>query len=132
MLINSEPISEDLGYLTLRLSLGGTMIWQHGWPKLMGFAERMDTFPDPFGLGGTFSLVLIVFAEVLCALFVMLGLWTRVALVPLIIAMAVIAFLVKGDADFSEKELAFVYLFGFLALLFTGSGRFSIDRLSFK
>lgn len=132
MLINSEPISEDFGYFFLRATAGGTMLWQHGWPKLMGFTERMDSFADPFGLGSTFSLVLIVFAEVVCSALVVLGLWTRAALIPLIIGMAVIAFMVKGDADFKEKELALVYLFAFVALLFTGSGRFSVDRISFS
>jgi putative oxidoreductase len=132
MLLNSEPISEEFGYLMLRVSAGGTMLWQHGWPKLMHFSERMDSFADPFGLGGTLSLVLIVFAEVVCAALVVLGLWTRAALIPLIIGMAVIAFMVKGDADFSEKELALVYLFAFVTLLFTGSGRFAIDRISFN
>ena len=132
MLINSEPISEDFGYFFLRVTAGGTMLWQHGWPKLMGFTERMDTFADPFGLGSTFSLILILVAEVVCATLVILGLWTRAALVPLIIGMAVIAFMVKGDTDFSEKELAVVYLAAFVALLFTGSGRFSVDRSSFS
>ncbi|MBK9177894.1 MAG: DoxX family protein [Flavobacteriales bacterium] len=132
MLLNSQPISEDLGYLLARLGFGGTMLVQHGWPKIMRFSEIAEGFADPFGLGGTFSLVLIILAEVLCSLLVMLGLWTRTALIPLIIGMAVIAFMVKGDASFKEKELSLVYLFGFVALLFTGSGRFSIDRISFK
>lgn len=132
MLLNSEPISEDFGTLMLRLSAGGTMLWQHGWPKLIGFAERMDSFADPFGMGSTFSLILIVFAEVICAALVVLGLWTRVAVVPLIIGMAVVAFMVKGDAEFAEKELAVVYLLSFVALLFTGSGRFAIDRIKFS
>lgn len=132
MLLNSEPISEEFGYLMLRVSAGGTMFWQHGWPKLMHFSERMDSFADPFGLGSALSLVLIVFAEVVCAALVVLGLWTRAALIPLIIGMAVIAFIVKGDADFREKELALVYLFAFVTLLFTGSGRFAIDRISFS
>lgn len=132
MVLNSEPISEDFGYLVLRVSAGGTMLWQHGWPKLMGFAERMDDFADPFGMGGTFSLILIVFAEVICSALVVLGLWTRVALVPLILGMAVIAFMVKSGQDFAEKELAVVYLCAFITLLFTGSGRFSVDRISFK
>ena len=132
MLLNSQPISEDFGYLVLRVSAGGTMLWQHGWPKLMGFAERMDSFADPFGLGPAISLILIVFAEVLCSLLIILGLWTRVALIPLIIGMSVIAFLVKSGEPFAEKELAVVYLCAFIALLFTGSGRFSVDRISFK
>jgi putative oxidoreductase len=132
MLLNSEPLSEEFGYLVLRVSAGGTMLWQHGWPKLMSFGERMDGFADPFGLGGAFSLALIVFAEVVCSALVILGLWTRAALIPLIIGMAVIVFMVKGDASFSEKELAMVYLFAFITLLFTGSGRFAIDRISFS
>jgi putative oxidoreductase len=132
MLLNSEPISEDLGILFLRASAGGTMFWQHGWPKVMSFSERMDGFPDPFGLGSAFALTLIVFAEVVCSALVVLGLWTRATLVPLIIGMAVIVFMVKGDAPFKEKELALVYLFAFVTLLFTGSGRFSVDRISFR
>lgn len=132
MLLNSQPISEDLGTLFLRVSAGGTMFWQHGWPKLMSFSERAEGFADPFGLGGTFSLVLIIIAEVVCSALVVLGLWTRITLVPLILGMAVISFMVKGDAAFPEKELALVYLFAFVALLFTGSGRFSVDRISFK
>ncbi len=132
MLLNSEPISEDLGYLVLRVSAGGTMLWQHGWPKLMAFTERMDSFPDPFGIGGTLSLILIIIAELLCSALVVLGLWTRVALIPLIVGMAVIVFMVKGDASFKEQELALVYLFAFATLMFTGSGRFAIDRISFN
>lgn len=132
MLLNSDPINEDVGYLFLRIGAGGTMFWQHGWPKLMHFSERMDDFADPFGLGSAFSLILILFAEVLCAACVTLGIWTRAACVPLIIAMAVIVFMVKGDAGFAEKELAAVYLVMFATILFTGSGRFAINRISFN
>ncbi|MCB0763860.1 MAG: DoxX family protein [Flavobacteriales bacterium] len=131
MLLNSDPISEDLGQLILRVSAGGTMFWHHGWPKLMSFSERADSFADPFGIGPTLSLVLILLAEVVCSALVVLGLWTRMATVPLIIGMAVIVFMVKGDAPFGESELALVYLFAFTTLLFTGSGRFSVDRISF-
>ncbi|MBK9147799.1 MAG: DoxX family protein [Flavobacteriales bacterium] len=132
MILNSQPISEDLGYLLMRLGFGGTMLWQHGWPKLMRFGERMDSFSDPLGLSSPVSLALIVFAEVVCAALVVLGLWTRAALVPLIIAMGVIIFLVDRGQPFGESELALVYLLGYLALLFTGSGRFAVDRISFK
>ncbi len=132
MLLNSDPVNEDVGYLFLRIGAGGTMFWQHGWPKLMHFSERMDDFADPFGLGSAFSLILILFAEVLCAACVTLGIWTRAACVPLIIAMAVIVFMVKGDAGFAEKELAAVYLVMFATILFTGSGRFAINRISFN
>ena len=132
MLLNSEPISEDFGYLLLRLGFGGTMFWQHGWPKLIHFTEKMDSFADPFGMGPMFSLALIVLAEVVCAALVTLGMWTRVACIPLIIGMAVIVFMVHGDQAFAKKEMAMLYLVGFVVILFTGSGRFAINRLSFN
>jgi putative oxidoreductase len=69
---------------------------------------------------------------VLCSALVVLGLWTRLAVIPLIIGMAVIVFMVKGDASFGEKELAVVYLITFVTVLFTGSGRFAVDRISFR
>ena len=131
MLVNSEPISEDLGYLVLRVGAGGTMLWQHGWPKLIAFSDKVDSFADPFGIGPAFSLVLLLLAEVLCSALLILGLWTRLAVIPLIIAMAVVVFMVKGEAEFAEKELAAVYLMSFVAVLFTGSGRFAIDKISF-
>ncbi|MBK7268960.1 MAG: DoxX family protein [Flavobacteriales bacterium] len=132
MVLNSEPIQEDLGLLSLRLTAGGFMLWQHGWPKLMGFADRMDKFADPFGIGPTASLALIVFAEVFCAALVVLGLWTRAALIPLIIGMAVIVFMLKSGDPFGEKEMPAVYLAMYVVLLFTGSGRYSIDRIKFQ
>ena len=132
MLVNSDPISEDFGYLALRVGTGGTLLWQHGWPKIMHFSERMDDFADPFGLGSAFSLILVLVAEVLCAALVVLGLWTRFACIPVMIAMAVVVFMVKGDADFGEKELAVLYLIAFATILFTGSGRFAINRISFN
>lgn len=132
MLLNSEPVSLDLGLLTLRVGAGGMMIWQHGWPKLLGFTEMMDKFGDPIGLGPVISLGLIVFAETVCALLVALGLWTRLSTVPPILGMAVAAFVANGDKPFAKQELAVCYLVAFLAIFFAGSGRFSLDRLNFK
>ena len=132
MLLNSEPVSEDTGLLLLRVTTGGSMLFAHGLPKLMSFSERMDAFGDPIGLGPAFSLGLITFAETVCAALVMLGLWTRISTLPLIIGMAVVVFISHGDEPFKKQELAVIYLMAFIALFFTGSGRFSLDRLSFR
>ncbi|MBP7516039.1 MAG: DoxX family protein [Flavobacteriales bacterium] len=132
MVLNSEPVSLDIGLLTLRLSAGGAMIWHHGWPKLANFTEVMDKFGDPIGLGPAISLGLIVFAETVCAALVALGLWTRLSTLPVIVGMAVAAFVSNGDQPFKVKELALCYMMAFLAIFLTGSGRFSIDRLKFS
>jgi putative oxidoreductase len=132
MLLNSEPLSEDLGKLLLRITAGGGMIWQHGWNKLMHFGEISEKFGDPIGVGPTVSLGMIVFAETLCAVLVMLGLWTRLSSVPVIIGMAVAAFISNADDPFGAGEKALLYMTAFLVILLVGSGRFSLDRLKFQ
>lgn len=134
------------GLLILRLGIGGYML-THGWGKLqMLLAGEFDKFADPIGVGNTLSLILIVLAEFLCALLVVAGLLTRAAAVPLVIAMAVAAFLVHGSDPWTasaaaklffagestfprSKEPALMYLVVFLALFFTGGGRFSLDAI---
>lgn len=132
MLLNSEEISVDGGVFILRLSTAGTLFWQHGLPKLLHFSDKLHTFGDPIGIGPGLSLGLITFAETACAALVLLGLWTRLSTIPCIIGMAVAAFMANGDQPFAKKELAVLYMLGFIAILFTGSGRFSLDRLKFQ
>ena len=108
------------------------MLWQHGWPKLMAFNEKLDSFGDPLGLGPAVSLTLIVLAETLCAALVMVGLWTRLSTVPVIIGMAVATFISNSEDPFGAGEKALIYMVAFLAIFFVGSGRFSVDRLKFQ
>jgi putative oxidoreductase len=113
--------------LILRLALGMIML-PHGFSKLMSFATQSGTFADPFHIGSTPSLCLTIFAEVLCSVFVILGLFTRFACIPLIIDVAVALGYVHHWQLFGDGEKACIYLAGFIALLFTGPGKISIDR----
>ncbi len=131
-LLNSEPVALDFGLLLLRVLAGGGMIYGHGWGKLMHFSDKMDSFGDPIGLGSTVSLVLVVFAEVICSVLVMLGLWLRLSTVPLVAVMGVAAFVSHGSDPFGDMELALIYFGAFVTLFFCGSGRFAIDRISFN
>ena len=120
----------DLGLLLLRLAFGYFMIYGHGFSKFMRFfAEEGIKFGDPLGIGVEASLTLAVFAELVCALLVMFGLWTRWALIPLIITMAVAYFAVHFSDPFAKQEKALLYLFAYLGLFFTGPGAYSIDAL---
>lgn len=119
----------DIGLLLLRLSLGFGMIYGHGWNKFINYGQMADGFADPIGLGPQLSLTLVVFAEFFCSILVFFGLATRLALIPLIINMAVAFFIVHAADDFGTKEKAWLYLWPYVALFFTGPGRFSIDGL---
>ncbi|APZ90760.1 DoxX family protein [Fuerstiella marisgermanici] len=117
-----------IGLLILRVSMGGLML-VHGVPKLMGFSKMSGKFPDPLGMGSQLSLISAIGAEVGCALLVIVGLGTRVAAIPLAFTMFVALFIVHGADPWKMRELAAVYLCGYLALIFTGPGCFSLDQL---
>lgn len=118
----------DLGLLILRLSAGLVMLIFHGFPKMQNFAEMSTRFPDPIGLGSTLSLGLAVFAEVFCAALLALGLFSRMALIPLIITMAVAFFIVHAADPFKQKELAFMFLTLYAGLFLTGPGKYSVQE----
>jgi putative oxidoreductase len=118
--------------LVLRVGAGSLIMIVHGLDKIMHFAQKAHKFADPFHIGSTASLSLVVFAEFFCAAFVILGLFTRFACVPLIIAMAVALFSAHKGDFFGAGESAGLFLACFLALLFTGPGKVSLDRLIAK
>jgi putative oxidoreductase len=122
----SEP-SVSLGLFILRLALGGLML-AHGFDKLTHFDKYLGMFKDPFGINNTISFGLLVFAEFFCALLVLIGLLTRLACIPLIFAMGVALFSAHKGHVFSDGEMAALYFCGYIALLFTGPGKYSLDK----
>jgi putative oxidoreductase len=114
--------------LLLRVGAGSLMMINHGLDKLMHFAQKAPRFADPFHIGSTTSLSLVVFAEFFCAAFLVLGLFTRLACIPLIIAMGIALFVAHKGDFFGDGEMAGLYLVVFTALLFTGPGKISLDR----
>jgi putative oxidoreductase len=125
---STKPLALDLGLLFLRLSVGLLMM-THGWPKFVHNAERVEEFPDPLGVGRPASLLLTIFAELFCSALLTIGLFTRVALIPLIITMIVIVFMVHGSDPLGDKEHGILFLMPYLALLLAGPGAYSADRL---
>lgn len=119
----------DLGMLILRVSAGLFMIYGHGWVKVTRWETLSKQFLDLFGLGSGISLALAIFAEVVCAAAVALGLFTRVAVIPLIVTMLVAALIHHGADPFGKKELALLYAAVFAMIGLAGAGRFSLDRV---
>ena len=117
------------GTFILRIAFGFTMLVSHGMPKLMAFSSMQNSFPDPIGLGNSLSLGLAIFAEVLCALLVTVGLFTRVATIPLLSTMLVAVLIIHAGDPWQKMELAMLYLCGYLAIAAMGPGKWSLDYL---
>ncbi|MCC9600288.1 DoxX family protein [Stieleria sp. JC731] len=125
--MNRDKFS-SIGLLVLRLAFGCFML-VHGWQKLSGFSEMSGGFPDPLGVGNQLSLVMAIGAEFGCSLLLLVGLGTRLAVIPLGFTMIIALFVVHGADPWQKKELAACYLAVYITLFLTGPGPLSIDDL---
>ena len=106
----------------------GALFFMHGLDKMTNFNALCETYPSVLGLGSYMTLMVNIFCEFACSLFLMAGLLTRIVLIPMMIAMAV-AFFDIHDGMMPEGELALIYMIVFLVLFLTGPGRYSVDSL---
>ena len=113
--------------LILRL-LVGVMIFRHGLEKMYNFEALSFTFPDILGFGSYTSLMMVIFIEFSCSLFLIFGLLVRLSVIPLMISLAV-AFFDVYNAQFPGGEMSLLYLVIVIAIYFTGPGRYSFDYL---
>ena len=121
----------NIAMLLLRFGVGVLMI-NHGYDKLIHFSAMKADFMNFLGLGNSISLTMVVFAEFFCSLFLIIGLFTRLSVIPLIITMAVALFMVfKGDV-FGKGELPALYLAAYIVLLLLGPGKISVDGMTGK
>jgi len=125
--------SANFALLILRVWIGVEMMVVHGVDKLMNFSTAAQDFPDPLGVGHAASLALVVFAEVFASMFLVVGLFTRLAAMTLIIDMTIaFIFVHKGALTGSNSgELAFLYLLVYVVVFLAGPGRVSADKILF-
>ncbi len=132
--IRYSEFSFNLAMFLLRLSLGFMMCLNHGVLKLANFADMKVNFPDPLHIGHQWSLSLVIFSEIFASMILVLGLFTRLAALILLIDMVVAVFLfhmAQGQA-LKSYELPIIFMGGFLAVLLVGPGKFSVDGVAGK
>lgn len=124
--------SDSFALLVLRVVFGALMILEHGWGKLMSYAERSSSFPDPLGVGSQMSLNLALFGEVVAPALLVVGLGTRLAAIPAAFTMAVACFVVHAGDPIGDREMSALYLAAFSAIALLGGGGLSLDAILSK
>ncbi len=104
----------------------------HGYDKLKQFATYKKGFLDFLGLGPSISLGLVVFSEFFCAAFLIMGLFTRLTVIPLIISTSVAVFKAHDGKIFGDGEHGSLFIVGFVVILLCGPGKASIDGIAGK
>ena len=122
---------DDLGKLVLRLAVGGLILF-HGVAKVMSGPAMIAGLVTKAGLPQPVAYLVYV-GEVLAPLMLILGVWTRLAALVIVVNMLVALWLVHLHQVFTldphtggwALELQGMYLFGALAIVLLGAGRFS-------
>jgi len=114
--------------MILRILAAAFMIYGHGFGKVMNVIN--GHFPagfNPLGIGPEISMILSAFAEGICAFLILIGFWTRLASLFLIINMSVAAFIAHAGTSFGMRERALLYLLIWVVIFLLGPGKFSFD-----
>ncbi|MCF9018384.1 DoxX family membrane protein [Pseudomonas syringae] len=110
------------GLLFMRVSVSLLLLHVHGLPKLMHWSVEVQRIEDPFGLGGTLTLGLAVFAEVICPVLLILGVWARLACLPILAVLAVAVLFVHPEWSLEQGQFAWLLMILFAGLAITGPG----------
>lgn len=124
--------SDSFGKLILRLSVGGLLLF-HGVAKLLDPASLNWITSEVTRLGLPPEVAYGVYAgEILGPVLIIIGLLTRIGALMIVVHMLAAFFLVHMDELMSinqfggwQPELQGLFLFGALAIMFMGSGRYA-------
>lgn len=128
----------DAGILFLRIGIGFAFIFVHGWGKIFGGPELWGKLGGSMAnLGITFAPVFWGFmaaaAEFVGGILILFGLFTRPASAFMAFTMLVAFLQHTSKLDPWNRVIYPMEMFAvFMALLFIGAGKYSIDALISK
>jgi putative oxidoreductase len=122
----------NFALLVQRAATGLLLLIGHGLPKISNFHELAGSFYDPLRIGHRLSLILVILAELFCSMFIVLGLFTRIAALIIVINLSVAVFIYHHGMPLKNVELGAIYLTSVFTILILGPGRVSVDGMMGK
>ncbi len=125
----------DTGLIILRLTIGVLMLI-HGFGKLTGGLEFIKGMLEGMGLPSFIAYGTLV-GEILAPIAIIIGFRTRIAASVYAFNCLVAIFMAHSHEIFSlgqhggwAVELLGLYLFGAIALIFTGAGKYALSKVN--
>ncbi|WP_207536438.1 DoxX family protein [Desertivirga arenae] len=125
----SSRLSLNISLLLLRVGIAGELFFVHGLKKLGVGTGVAEAVPNPFHLPETLNYWTAVSANLFFPILVMVGLFTRLSVIPTLVVTLTGYFIVHANDPLLEKDIPYVYSLVFIFLLIAGPGKFSIDYL---
>ncbi|WP_339538867.1 DoxX family protein [Pseudomonas sp. RA_15y_Pfl2_54] len=125
--LQRDERARDVGLLFLRISGGLFLLWVHGLPKLLDFTAQLQLIEDPFHLGAHLTLILAIFAEVLCPLLIVAGVLARLACLPILFVLLVALLVVHPQWSVAQGQFGWLLLIVFATVFIAGPGRLALN-----
>ena len=122
----------NFAMLVQRVVTGLLLLVGHGLSKISNFRELSVNFYDPLRVGHRNSLILVILAELICSMFLVLGLFTRIAAFIIVVNFSIIVFIFNSGQPLKSVELGAFYLVSAFTIMIIGPGRVSVDGMMGK
>jgi len=114
--------------LFLRVSGGLFLLWVHGLPKLLNYSAQLQVIEDPFHLGANLTLMLAIFAEVLCPLLIVAGVLVRLACLPIRFVLRIAILIVHPQWNLPEGQVGWPLLVRCTGIVIAGPGPLELPQ----
>ena len=127
----------NMARLFMRL-FTGVMFMQFGIRQIAQFNELALSFPSVFGMGAEVSLLVMILIEIICSTLIILGLFTRFAIIPPMVSMVIAEcvliqeLMVQTNVTFQSSQIIFLpimFIGIFLFMMLAGPGKISLDYI---
>jgi putative oxidoreductase len=116
----------DLGLLFLRLAGSVMLFYVHGLPKVLNYAHELTQIEDPFGMGPQLSLWAAILAEFICPMLIALGVFTRLACLPILGVLLIAMLVVHPGWSIAEGQFGWLLLVIFISIAICGPGNWRV------
>lgn len=121
----------DFGILIIRLFIGLRIIYGSfdniiSWNRMMEFSNFLEVNNLPLPI---FCAILSVYAQFICAILILIGYKTRFAAFILVFNFIVAIVIVHSNDSIEVMTPALAMLFISFGLLFTGAGKWAIEKM---
>ncbi|RDC55157.1 DoxX family protein [Pedobacter chinensis] len=113
--------------LIFRIAVSLELIVVHGLKKIGIGTVAAEVVPNPLDIPETLNQLFAVSANLVFPLFIIAGLFTRIATIPILAVTLTGYFVVHGNDSLIVRDVPFMFSVAFLFIAAVGPGRFSLD-----
>jgi len=120
-------VSYHIALLLFRIAVSAELIAAHGLKKIGVGVTQAEIVPNPLHLPEAFNQIFATAANLVFPLFVMAGLLTRLATLPVLAVTLTGFFVVHLHDPILVRDTPYIYSVAFLLVLMMGPGKYSFD-----